>query len=78
MVDGGMDYIRRSMSGFEESLDIVMDKAVVQACIESVLWCQETGRNPLGIVCAMMRALRDSSNLDVSQVRGDFRETERN
>lgn len=59
-VDGGMDYLRRvgDTSTYEE-MSIEIDDQVVRKMIEAVQWADETGRNELGTVCAVMRALRD-------------------
>ncbi len=58
--DGGMEYLRRvgnKQDIIEQS--IVVKGAMVNACIDQVEWCERTGRNPLGVVCAIARAIRD-------------------
>jgi len=67
-VDGGMDYIRRVGNPediIEKSLS--MDKEDLTKCIEAVDWGKETGRNSLGIALAVIRALRDTDNLNMEK-----------
>lgn len=60
-VDGGMSYLRRvgAIDNYTDMSIEIPDEAVKQA-IAAIVWAQESGRNPLGILCAVARALRDS------------------
>jgi len=64
-VDGGMEYLRRvgNMSDYEE-LSVSLDDEVYEACKEALEWCDETGRNNLGKLSAIFRALKDTGYLD--------------
>lgn len=59
-VDGGMDYIRRNYRGSFKEQSISWDSELVDAMIAQVIWSNNTGRNELGLVCAIARAIRDS------------------
>jgi hypothetical protein len=61
-VDGGMDYIRRvydDVEGIEEQ-SIEIPDAAYTACLEAIKWSKDTGRNDLGLVSAIARAMRDN------------------
>lgn len=60
-IDGGMDYLRRlgDSDGYIEQ-SITLDYDLVMSMIDLAEWAVTTGRNPLGIVCAISRAIRDS------------------
>lgn len=51
-VDGGMSYLRRvgDINNYED---------IYNECIKAIKWARETGRNDLGVLCAIMRTLRD-------------------
>mgnify|MGYP005987199865 CR=1 FL=1 len=61
-VDGGMSYIRH---GFEDkalyqNTSIEVSDELLEACMHELEWCDDTGRNNLGKVCAIFRAIRDT------------------
>ena|SRR6476661_3513476 len=61
-VDGGLHYLRRvfrSPAEYEE-LSIEIPDEAKKAAIERIKWAKETGRNELGILCAVAIALRDN------------------
>lgn len=60
-VDGGQEYFRAGYKNRENFMDlsIEIDDLTFQMCMSSLDWCDENGRNNLGRVCAMFRALRD-------------------
>ena len=51
------------MSDYEE-LSVSLDEEVYEACKEALEWCDETGRNNLGRLSAIFRALKDTGYLD--------------
>lgn len=60
-LDGGMSYLRRvgrDLSLVEERCIEIPDEAG-HAAIEAIRWAHDTGRNELGVLCAVARALRD-------------------
>ena len=65
-VDGGMEYKRHGFKKWDEYMDlsIEMTELEVEMCLSALDWADDNGRNNLGRVCAMMRALRDSGFLD--------------
>ena len=66
MVDGGMSYIRHGWKDKEHymNLSVVVDELTLDMCMSALDWCDETGRNNLGKVCAVFRALRDTGYLE--------------
>ena len=61
-VDGGMAYLRRLGSNYEDQ-SICIPEETFNQCMEALDWSDDTGRNNLGRVCAIFRALRDSGYL---------------
>lgn len=61
-VDGGQSYLRRVATSIDliEEMSIEIPKPASDAAIEAIKWAQSTGRNELGILCAVARALRDN------------------
>ena len=59
--DGGMDYLRRvgNMSDYDE-LSISIEEGLFDKLMEKLAWCEETGRNDLGRICAIAVCLRDN------------------
>lgn len=59
-VDGGMAYLKRSgnLSDYEE-MSITIEDEVFKGCMEALEWCDKTGRNNLGRICALFRVIRD-------------------
>ncbi len=45
-------------------LSIIADDFTVDMCMSALDWCDETGRNNLGKLCAVFRAMRDSGALE--------------
>lgn len=66
-VDGGQEYFRRVGSGISDQswkdLSFELPDEVVEACKEALKWGDETGRNDLGKVLAIFRALNDHKRL---------------
>ena len=60
-VDGGSAYLRRlgEVSNYKE-LSISVSDRVVELMTDEVTRAIDSGRNPLGVVCAALRGLRDS------------------
>lgn len=60
-VDGGMDYIRRTYNPDADvtEMSVELDDGLVTKLRESIDWANDTGRNSLGIVCAITRTLTD-------------------
>ena len=65
-VDGGMDYLRR-IGNPEDYTDLSysMDDQVITDCREALNWAEDTGRNDLGKVLAVMRVLKKYDKLKV-------------
>jgi hypothetical protein len=66
-VDGGMEYLKRLgdvRDGYEE-LSYSMDDSIVQECTDAVKWARDTGRNELGTVLAVIRALKKYDKLSI-------------
>lgn len=61
-VDGGLDYIRRGYlpDANMEDMSITIPQEAYDACVEAIKWSKDTGRNDLGLICAIARALRDN------------------
>lgn len=57
-VDGGMDYLRR-LGNPEDYTDLSyhIPNEVMADCKEAIRWAEETGRNDLGKVLAIVRVL---------------------
>jgi len=67
-VDGGMEYLKRAgdvRDGYDE-LSYSLDDKIVAECVDAVKWARDTGRNELGTVLAVIRALKkhDKVNLE--------------
>ena len=65
-VDGGMDYLRR-VGNPEDYTDLsysISDQAITD-CKEAIKWAEDTGRNDLGKVLAVIRTLRKNGLLVV-------------
>lgn len=62
-VDGGMDYLRRvgdfSLEATKE-ISIEISSEACEAAKKEIKWALDSGRNELGILCAVARALRDN------------------
>jgi len=60
-VDGGMLYIRHSWKdkNYYENISIEWDPTLVESITAELKSAQETGRNPLGLTCAVARVMRD-------------------
>lgn len=60
-VDSGMSYLRRvgGENGYED-LSVSISKELYTNLNEAINWAEETGRNNLGMICALARAIRDS------------------
>lgn len=57
-VDGGMEYLRRSGNPEDYTeMSMSMDDDILKDCVEAVKWAKNTGRNELGTVLAVFRAL---------------------
>lgn len=60
-VDGGMDYLRRvgNIDAYTD-MSIEVPQEAVDAAKDAIKWAKETGRNDLGLICAIARAFRDN------------------
>ena len=60
-VDGGNSYLRRlgDANGYTEQC-IILPEDLVMDIVKGAEWAVDTGRNPLGITYAVLRAIRDS------------------
>ena len=60
-VDGGNHYLRRvgGRSSYTEQ-SIALPEDLVMDIVKGAEWAVDTGRNPLGITYAVLRAIRDS------------------
>lgn len=58
-VDGGCSYLKRTGTEWED-MSFGLPKDVVIMCEQAVMWSEDTGRNELGTVIAVLRALRDA------------------
>lgn len=63
-VDGGMSYIRHGVEDklAYENTSIEITEATYVACKEAVKWAKDNGRNELGLICAIFRAIRDTKD----------------
>ena len=57
-VDGGMSYLRRVGGCFIDK-SITIDDVAGGECIDAIERAIDTGRNPLGVLAAVARTLRD-------------------
>lgn len=69
-VDGGMEYLRRVGDGPYDEISIILDDDLVLNMTTQAEWCRETGRNSLGYVCAIARAIRDSGYVILPKSEG--------
>ena len=69
-VDGGMNYIRR-VGNIVDMVDrsMHMDEDALADCKEAIRWAENTDRNELGTVLAVIRALRQHELLDMSKFK---------
>lgn len=58
-VDGGQDYFKRSFTGKFGEMSIAIDKDVVERIAQKAEYSMDSGRNPLGVTLAVLRAIRD-------------------
>lgn len=60
-VDGGMDYLRRKgkPTDYEEQ-SIVIQSDLATSLMAQINWAKSTGRNGIGVLCAVMRGIRDA------------------
>jgi len=65
-VDGGMSYLRRlgHRDDYTE-LSYEMNEDVIADCKEALTWARDTGRNELGTICAVIRALKKHNMVKV-------------
>ena len=69
-VDGGMSYIRR-LGNVKDSIDrsMHMDEDALRDCKSAMRWAEVTGRDELGAILAVIRALRKHELLDMSKFK---------
>lgn len=74
-VDGGMDYIRRTYNPDADvtEMSVELDDDLVTKLRESIDWANDTGRNSLGIVCAITRTLTDWG-YEISPIQKEVKE----
>ena len=60
-VDGGMSYLRRvgDIDAYTE-MSIEIPNEAYKAAKDAIKWAKDTGRNDLGLLCAIARSLRDN------------------
>lgn len=60
-VEGGMSYLKISgEAGIYKEMSISVPDEAFEAAVEALKWCDETGRNNLGRICAIARYMRDA------------------
>lgn len=61
-VDGGLEYIKRGYRPHAnmEDMSIAIPQEAYDACVKAIKWAKDTGRDDLGLICAIARALRDN------------------
>jgi hypothetical protein len=61
-VDGGMSYVRHGFKNRDNYMDlsITIDDFTFDMMMSSLDWADDNGRNNLGRICAIVRAIRDS------------------
>jgi len=61
-VDGGMSYVRHGFISRVDYIDLSIEISELEfeMCMSALDWCDDNGRNNLGRVCAIFRALRDT------------------
>lgn len=60
-VDGGLSYLRRAGEFLKsEEMSIEMEDALVHKITFELDEAQKTGRNSFGLLCVVMRGLRDA------------------
>jgi len=68
-VDGGMDYFRRTGNKNDYvEMSYSMNDAVINDCVEAVKWARDTNRNDLGVVLAVIRALKAHDTVKVDEL----------
>ena len=67
-VDGGMNYLRRvgNVTDFVER-SMLMNVDALSDCKDAIRWAEDTGRNELGTILAVIRVLRQHELLDMSK-----------
>ena len=65
-VDGGPAYIRHGYieAEYYMNLSLDIDDLTFETCMSALEWGESTGRNNLGKLCAIFRALRDTGYLN--------------
>jgi hypothetical protein len=65
-VDGGQSYLRHGYTDVTnyEDMSITISELEFETCMSALEWCDNTGRNNLGRICAVFRALRDTGFLE--------------
>lgn len=71
-VDGGMSYIRH---GFVdpteyENVSISISEDLCGELVKALEWSRDNGRNDLGTICALFRAIRDTGH-EVTSTNGE-------
>ena len=70
-VDGGMDYLKRIGYSYTER-SMTLNETTINELSEYIEMMIETGRNPLGIACAVIRTLRDFGLLDEKKFHPNY------
>jgi hypothetical protein len=65
-VDGGMDYLRRTLNGIDQS--IVISDEDYKGLLAAI---EDETKNSLGKLCSIARYLRDSMGINISEKKGD-------
>jgi hypothetical protein len=60
-----MDYLRRvgEVHGGYTDMSYELDDAIVKECNDAIQWAQDTGRNNLGTLCAVLRVMNKHGKL---------------
>lgn len=60
-VDGGMSYKRHGYANEDTYQDYSSEisEELLEGCKDALKWADETGRNDLGKICAIFRAIKD-------------------
>ena len=65
-VDGGQDYLKR-VGGYWEEMSITIPQDKLHQLVSGVATSMDTGRNPLGVTLAALRAIRDADVVPVKK-----------
>jgi hypothetical protein len=69
-VDGGMSYLRHGFEDrtFYKDTSITITNQRYTALKNAIQWSKDSGRNELGLICAFMRAIRDTEDVKEDEI----------